>query len=111
MKTSGTRRAVRLADQIMRELSVILTQESADPRLTMVNITAVRMNSDLTVAEVLYTVWGSAEEKSGVSKALAAAASYLRGHIGRRLKLKYVPELRFSPDTYLEKMVYDRAGE
>ncbi len=106
MRKGTTRRSFRLGDQIMRELGEIVVCDARDPRLEFLNITGVRMNSDLNIAEVLYThIEGPSAE---LDKALEGATGYLRSELGRRLKLRFVPELRFIWDEYLEKMVYDQ---
>ncbi|MFP4657303.1 MAG: 30S ribosome-binding factor RbfA [Desulfonatronovibrionaceae bacterium] len=105
MRKGTTRRSYRLGDQIMRELAEIVVKDIRDPRLEFLNITGVRMNSDLNVAEVMYThINGHTPD---LDQALHGASGFLRSELGRRLKLKYVPALRFVWDEFLEKMVYD----
>ncbi len=89
----------------MREVAEMLSTEAADPRLASVTISGVRMNPDLSVAEVLYTV-GPGGDRAEAEAALAKAGGYLRGKLGRRLKSKFVPELRFAHDEYLEDVIY-----
>lgn len=105
MKASTTRRSSRMADEIMRELGRIIVQESQDPRLELLTITGVRMNKDLSIAEVLYThIHGhSSELEAGLKK----ARGFLRSNLGKNMKLRYVPELRFTWDSFVEDMVYD----
>lgn len=110
MKTTSSRRSIRLADQIQREIGTLLVEDVQDPRLDMVTISGVRMNRDLRIAEALYTMSGDAEREAEVQSALEHAAGFLRSKLGRRLKLKFVPELRFARDTFLEDMVYAHSG-
>ncbi|MDD4730663.1 MAG: 30S ribosome-binding factor RbfA [Desulfovibrio sp.] len=111
MKTTSSRRSIRLADQIQREIGSLLLEDIQDPRLEMVTISGVRMNRDLRIAEVLYTMSGGDERESEVQEALEHAAGFLRSNLGRRLKLKFIPELRFARDTFLEDMVYAQSGQ
>lgn len=108
MKRTTSRRSIRLADQIARELATALSQEVFDPRLELVTISGVTINSDLSVAEVFYTLSGDAARLAAAAKALEQAKGFLRTLLGKRLRMKFVPELRFSRDTYLEDMVYAR---
>ena len=101
-----TRHSLRLSDQIMRELALMLAEEIQDPRLELVTISGVRLNQDLSVATVLYTLHGDAARLKAAADGLAKAKGYLRSHLGRRIKMKYLPELRFELDTFLENMVY-----
>ncbi|MEF2230005.1 MAG: 30S ribosome-binding factor RbfA [Pseudodesulfovibrio sp.] len=106
MKASNSRRAVRMGDQILREVGTLLVEEAQDPRLQLVTLSGVRMNSNLRIAEIFYTVSGDAAHRAEVQAGLAKATGFLRSHIGRTLKLQYVPELRFVFDEFLEDMVY-----
>ena len=106
MKVSTSRRAVRLGDQILRETATLLVQEAPDPRLQLVTLSGVRMNANLRIAEIYYTVSGDAEHRRQVQAGLEKATGFLRSQLGRRLKLQYTPELRFLFDEFLEDMVY-----
>ncbi|MBN2139452.1 MAG: 30S ribosome-binding factor RbfA [Desulfovibrionaceae bacterium] len=108
MKISGSRRSARLGDQIMRELATMLAEKIQDPRLNMVTLSGVRMNTDLRVAEVLFTMGAGPASRDEVQAALAKAAGRLRSGLGRRLRLRYLPELRFVHDDFLEDTVYGR---
>lgn len=105
MQRTGSRRSHRMADQILREIAQMLATEVADPRLELVTVSGVRMNSDLSVAEVLYSV-SDAADREIVQQGLEKAAGYLRSALGKRLRSKFVPRLRFRHDDFLEDMVY-----
>jgi ribosome-binding factor A len=110
MRRSETPRAKRLSDAILREVSLILLQEIKDPRLELVSISGVRLNRDMSIAEVLFTHGGGAEKREEVQKGLDAARGFIRTQLGKRLNLRRTPELRFIWDEFLEVMVYGRAG-
>ena len=98
-----------MADSIRRELGRIIVEEVQDPRLNLLTITGVRMNKDLSIAHVLYThLRGPSPE---VEQALERAKGFLRSSLGHNLKIRYVPQLRFEWDSYLEDMVYDPGPE
>jgi len=101
-----SRRSIRLADLIQRDLAMLLVEEIRDPRLEMVTISGVKMNSDLTIANVLYTCTDDPARREEIAASLGKAKGYLRKLLGHRLKLRTVPELRFERDTFLEKIVY-----
>ena len=100
-----------MADLIMRELGEILATEIQDPRLSLVTISGVRLNADLRVAEVMYTFRGE-ERKKDVAQALESASGFLRRALSGRIDTRFIPELRFRQDTFLEDMVYgpDQGG-
>ena len=109
MKASSSRRAVRMGDQIMREVGTLLVEEAQDPRLQLVTLSGVRMNANLRIAEIFYTVSGDAEHRAEVQTGLTKATGFLRSRLGRNLKLQYVPELRFVFDDFLEDVVYGKS--
>jgi len=111
MKASNSRRAVRMGDQIMREVGTLLVEEAADPRLQLVTLSGVRMNANLRIAEIFYTVSGDEAHRKEVQKGLEKASGFLRSRLGRNLKLQYTPELRFIFDDFLEDVVYAKSSE
>ncbi|QGY41623.1 30S ribosome-binding factor RbfA [Pseudodesulfovibrio cashew] len=109
MKASSSRRAVRMGDQILREVSTLLVEEAQDPRLQLVTLSGVRMNANLRIAEIFYTVSGDSEHRKEVQAGLERASGFLRSRISRILKLQYAPELRFVFDDFLEDVVYGKS--
>jgi ribosome-binding factor A len=98
-----------MGDQIMREVGTLLVEEAADPRLQLVTLSGVRMNANLRIAEIFYTVSGDAEHRKAVQTGLEKATGFLRSRLGRILKLQYTPELRFQFDEFLEDVVYGKS--
>lgn len=107
MKHATSRRSVRLSEEIMRELATMLAEEVQDPRLELVTVSGVRLNADISVAEVYVTYSAELHPREDVDKALDKAKGFLRTRLGKRLKLRKVPELRFRFDDFLETMVYE----
>lgn len=95
----------RVADSILRELSVRLPQELKDPGLPHVSITEVEVTRDLGVARVHVLPLGGDEVSPELQEALDEAARRLRGPIGRALRLRHAPELRFLPDHHTTEAV------
>ncbi len=107
MRKASSRRASRLEERIKQELSRILLEDIQDPRLEMVTISGVRINRDLTVAEILYTHASDPDKKEEAQKGLDSAKGRLRRQLGHSLDQKFVPELRFKWDDFLERMIYE----
>ncbi len=98
-----SQRLERLADQIMRDLAVLIRQELKDPRLGMVTISAVKLSRDLGYADVYVTVLGqdlAVADRVSV-EVLQGAAGLLRAALGRGLRTRVVPRLRFHYDEVL----------
>jgi ribosome-binding factor A len=96
-------RAKRVAEQVQRTLSELLRREVRDPRLKPVTITHVRMSPDLTHAWVHYTMLTGDSHDPLQREILDEAARYLRGPLGRSLRLRVAPEVHFQPDEELER--------
>jgi ribosome-binding factor A len=96
-------RARRVAEQVQRTLAELLRREVRDPRLKPVTITHVRVSPDLTHAWVHYELLTGDSHDPLQREILDEAARYLRGPLGRQLRLRVAPELHFQPDEELER--------
>ncbi len=99
-------RALRIADQMQRELADLFLHEIKDPRVKQVTITAVEVSSDYSHAKVFYTTLGSQEDKFLVEKGLGNANGFLRSSLSHRIKLRVVPQLHFIYDESVERGMY-----
>jgi ribosome-binding factor A len=82
---------------------MLLARGVKDPRVGFVTITEVRLPGDLRQATVYVSILGDPEQQQSSLRGLRAAAGYLRREVGRSLKMRYNPELRFVTDSTLEK--------
>lgn len=96
-------RLERLNESIKELLSQLIEQSVKDPRVGLVTITGVEVTRDLETAKVFYTVLGGDEDREQSKKGLASAAAFLRKTIGRELKLRNAPALRFIYDDTLDR--------
>ena len=94
---------LRINEDIHRELSALL-RNIKDPRVTqgMISITAVDTSSDLGQAKVYLSVYGM-QNQSELNKGLKSASGHLRYELGRALKLRHTPQLKFILDESLER--------
>jgi len=99
------RRVERLASLMRREISDLLSSGIRDARVHqgMISITRVDVAGDLQHCKIFVSVYGSEEEQSQVIEGLKAATPYVRGELGRRLRLRRMPELIFLLDRGLER--------
>jgi ribosome-binding factor A len=88
----------RVADQIRAEIAQLLAREVHDPGIGFVTLTRVQISPDLQQARVFFTVLGDEKARKSSGQALERAAPFLRRQIGKRLRLRRVPELRFTYD-------------
>jgi ribosome-binding factor A len=99
---SGGKRTARLNEQLRREISELIQREVRDPRVGHVTITGVDVARDLGSAKVYIRTPGTPEERAETLEGLSAAAPFLRTTLGRILRVRRVPELRFRPDRSFE---------
>jgi ribosome-binding factor A len=98
-----SRRRVQRLNQLLREeLATLLRTESKDPRVRPVTITGVETTSDLAQAEVFVRTLGGEMPVEEAIEGLESAEGFLRRELGRRLRLRRIPELRFTADKTLE---------
>ena len=100
------KRADRVSGLIQEELSRVLLREVKDPRLHEVIITAVTMSTDLRHARVFFTAPPRQGGMDDVLAGLRSAAGFLRGQLGRAIRLRYAPELTFELDTSVERSLH-----
>ncbi len=91
-------RSRRVGEQLQRELMELLRREVKDPRASGVTVTTVTVTRDLAHAKVFFTLLDGAEHAADVARALNGAAGFLRTALGQRLRLRTVPQLRFTYD-------------
>ena len=96
------RRADRVGDLILREVAILLIDKIKDPRVKNITITGIDLSNDLRIAKVYFSVIGDSTFIGNAKKGLESAKGFIRKEIGRRLSLKYVPEVRFIHDTSME---------
>ncbi len=89
--------------QIQEELSELIHRHVKDPRLGYVTVTGVHVARDLKFARVYISVMGEDRIRDASLKTLQRARPYLRKELGRRIRLKNVPELEFELDQTLER--------
>jgi ribosome-binding factor A len=95
-------RSHRVAEAIHKEISALLVKGLKDPRIGFVTITAVEVTPDLHLARVYFTTMGEEKTRRETEKGLKSSVSYLRRELGRRLRMRYVPDLLFQYDASLE---------
>lgn len=96
----GFSRTDRIADQIQRDLAVLLQRELKDPRLGLPTISGVKVSKDLSYADI-YITFMAIEAPEKVKQALEVldnAAGLLRSMLSKSIKLRVMPKLRFHYD-------------
>jgi len=90
-------RSDRMAEQLRRELAEIIHDEIKDPRVGFLSFTEVRMSRDLSHAVVYCSVLQDEQLHESI-EVLNRAAGFIRKAIGRRIRARIVPTLKFVAD-------------
>lgn len=81
----------------------MIVGELRDPRIGLATVTRVELSGDLHHARVLVSVLGNEEAQQKTLEGFSSAAGYIRGEIGRRLRVRRTPELVFVLDHGAEE--------
>jgi ribosome-binding factor A len=93
-------RTDRVAQEIQKEIAMIIQREVKDPRLGMVTVNAVEITRDLAYAKIFVTFFTLEGQNVDVSiEVLNEAASYIRTLLAKRINARIMPELRFIYDS------------
>jgi len=96
------KRAVRVGDQILKEIALLLLNRVKDPRVQGVTMTGINLSNDLKLARVYFSVMGNKSEIERALAGLNSAKGFIKREIGLRMQLRYVPEIKFLHDASLE---------
>ena len=96
-------RREKLAAQIQKEVADVLRKEMRDPRVGFVTITRVVVSPDFKYAKVFLAALGNKKKVKLAVAALKHAQGFMQMELGRRLRLREVPELSFRADEAMEK--------
>src|ERR1051326_2295833 len=99
-----TPRSLRVSQQIKRELSEIIKRGLKDERIAgIVSVTDVECSGDCRRARIFVSVFGEPEQQKSTMDALNDHLGFIRGELGRRLQLRFAPEVSFHFDNSLER--------
>ena len=97
-------RTDRVAQQIQQEIATILQRDFKDPRVGWVTVSAVEVSRDLAYVTVFVTLLGQEDDKEKITATIAIlnkAGGFFRSEIGKRMRLRIVPEVKFEYDDSL----------
>ena len=104
---SEGKRSEKVADAIRKEISeMILLKTIKDPRIGFLTITRVSVSDDCRMARVYFSVMGTPEERDRSLEGLNSAKGYVRKELGRRMRLRYTPDIIFQFDPSIEYAIH-----
>ena|SRR5690554_3859202 len=92
----------RIQEEIKKEIADILHREVKDPRIGFISITDVELSDDLSYVKVFYSSLNE-DKLDEIQEGLDKATGYIRSEIGKRIRLRLVPELSFRYDASLKR--------
>jgi ribosome-binding factor A len=98
-------RSSRVGHELQKEIAIILQREIKDPRLGMVTVSGVDISRDLSYAKVFVTFLND-EDPQVIEQGLNVlndAKGYIRTLIGKAMRLRIIPEIKFFYDESLVK--------
>lgn len=94
----GQLRMERVQELMKQEISKIILEDVKDPRIGFVTVTRVHVTNDLRLARVFVSLLGSDEQMADCWRGLNRSLGFIRREVGRRVRLRYTPELSLEID-------------
>ncbi len=98
-----SQRTERVDELLRQEIGSIVAKDLADPRVGFVTITSVETTPDLRHAKVWVSVIGQPDERDEALAALRHAMPFIRHELGKRLRIKRIPDLHVHLDDTAER--------
>lgn len=95
-------RVEKVQELMKQEVSQIILQELKDPRIGFVTVTSVECTGDLREAKIYVSLMGSDQQVKDCWKGLTRSLGFIRREIGKRIRLRFTPELSFELDKSLD---------
>ena len=104
--SNSYQRIDRISEEVRRELDAIIREELNDPRVDgTFSITRAEVTGDLRYAKVYVSVLED-DKRDGLMDALKNAKGFIRRSLGKRMIIRYAPELIFVSDKNIEYGVH-----
>lgn len=97
MSKPAYKRSARIGEQMREEIADILMRKISDPRVGFATVTDVVVSDDLRNAKVFISVLGPEQAKA--LQGIESASAFIRTELGRRMRMRFIPELLFRLDT------------
>lgn len=103
------KRSARVADQIKREMSLLVDAVTSGGEFGMVSVTDVTLSDDLRYARIFVSrlttggTGGPGAGEADLVNFLNERAGKLRAELAARIRIKFVPEISFAYDESIER--------
>ncbi|HAK37989.1 MAG: 30S ribosome-binding factor RbfA [Nitrospinaceae bacterium] len=96
------KRSERVQELLLEEISALIQRGLKDPRIGFATVTKVNLSDNLKHAKVYISVFGTEREQKDTIEGLTRASGFIRGALGKKLSLRYIPVLEFILDGTAE---------
>ena len=94
-------RVEKVQELMKQEISDIILHDLKDPRIGFVTVTSVACTEDLREAKIYVSVMGDEKKARDTLYGLESSLGFVRREIGKRIRLRFTPEISFALDTSL----------
>jgi ribosome-binding factor A len=101
----GQLRIDKIQELIKQEVSGMILRELKDPRIGFATVTQVEVSGDLRHAKLFVSIMGNDEQKTQTWEGLKSSLGFIRSELGKRIRLRYTPEITLQLDTSLDHSV------
>ncbi len=91
------KRSARVSDLIREEVADIIQNKVKHKTLGFVTVTGAKVSDDLRNATIYVSVLNTEDSNRTVSK-LNALGPFIKGELGKRMRIRFIPSLRFKVD-------------
>lgn len=98
-----TARTDRIDELFRQEINTILTKQVDDAKIGFATITGVETQPDLRHAKVTVSVIGPVDQRRATIVAMGRHMPFVRHELGKRLRMKRIPEFHLELDETLER--------
>lgn len=103
-RSKPSRRIQRIASRMKFLVSQVLQRELSDPRIGFVTVLEVEPTEDMKEAKVYLSLLGSPGDRTRTEHALESARGFIQREIGKNLRTRNTPHLRFIFDETRDKV-------
>ncbi len=109
-------RTDRAAKEVQKAMSEILMPFASQFHAGLITVTSVRMSPDLRIANTYLSIFGGKNKPEEVLKGLKNVQGEIRSQLGRKIQMRFVPEIRMFLDDTLDQIEHiqglvGKAGE
>lgn len=98
----GQLRVEKVQELMKQEVSKIILRELKDPRIGFVTVTSVECTGDLREAKIYVSLMGNEQQVKDCWAGLTSSLGYIRREIGKRIRLRFTPEISLAIDKSLD---------